>query len=113
MIVGKNSANFPPREINHLHVKKKEGYWAALSFHFAPFIRRKSARIMERSGRGDFSNSFAIRKKLVDVTGIEPVTPCLQNTRLGFIPSISIIIKYQRFQQIGESAFRSKLTPMC
>jgi hypothetical protein len=29
-------------------------------------------------GRGDFSNSFAIRKKLVDVTGIEPVTPCLQ-----------------------------------
>jgi hypothetical protein len=33
---------------------------------------------MERSGRGDFSESFAIRKKLVDVTGIEPVTPCLQ-----------------------------------
>jgi hypothetical protein len=64
MIVGKNSANFPPREINHLHVKKKDGYWAALSFHFAPFIRRKSARIMERSGRGDFSNSFCNQEEV-------------------------------------------------
>jgi hypothetical protein len=35
-------------------------------------------RITERSGRGDFSKSFAIRKKLVDVTGFEPATPCLQ-----------------------------------
>ena len=42
-------------------------------------VRAQCARIMRRSGRGDFSNSFAIRKKLVDVTGIEPVTPCLQS----------------------------------
>jgi hypothetical protein len=42
-------------------------------------VRAQCARIMERSGRGDFSNPFAIRKKLVDVTGIEPVTPCLQS----------------------------------
>ena len=28
---------------------------------------------------GDFSKSFTIRRKLVDVTGIEPVTPCLQS----------------------------------
>ena len=42
-------------------------------------VRAQCARIMERSGRGDFSNSFAIRKKLVDVTGIEPATPCLQS----------------------------------
>jgi hypothetical protein len=27
-------------------------------------------------------------KELVDVAGIEPATPCLQSTRLGFIPSI-------------------------
>jgi len=27
-------------------------------------------------------------KTLVDVAGIEPATPCLQSTRLGFIPSI-------------------------
>ena len=38
-------------------------------------VRAQCARITERSGRGDFSKSFAIRKKLVDVTGIEPVTP--------------------------------------
>ena len=42
-------------------------------------VRAQCARIMERSGRGDFSNSFAIRKKLVDVTGFEPATPCLQS----------------------------------
>ncbi len=41
-------------------------------------VRAQCERIMERSGRGDYSNSSAIRKKLVDVTGIEPVTPCLQ-----------------------------------
>jgi len=40
--------------------------------------RAQCARIMDRSGRGDFSNSFAIRTKLVDVTGFEPATPCLQ-----------------------------------
>jgi len=43
-------------------------------------VRALCARITERSGRGDFSKSFAIRKKLVDVTGIEPVTPCLQSS---------------------------------
>ena len=42
-------------------------------------MRAQCARIMERSGRGDSSNSFAIRKNLVDVTGIEPATPCLQS----------------------------------
>jgi hypothetical protein len=42
-------------------------------------VLAQCARIMERSGRGDFSNSFAIRKKLVDVTGFEPATPCLQS----------------------------------
>jgi hypothetical protein len=42
-------------------------------------VRAQCARITERSGRGDFSKSFAIRKKLVDVTGIEPVTPGLQS----------------------------------
>jgi hypothetical protein len=47
-----------------------------------------SAIIIERSGRGDFSSSFAIGKKLVDVTGIEPVTPCLQNSRLDSIRSM-------------------------
>ena len=45
-------------------------------------VRAQCARIMDRSGRGDFSKSFAIRKNLVDVSGIEPVTPCLQSTRL-------------------------------
>ena len=34
---------------------------------------------IEYSENGDFSKPFAIRKKLVDVTGIEPVTPCLQS----------------------------------
>jgi hypothetical protein len=42
-------------------------------------VRAQCARITEHSDRGDFSKSFAIRKKLVDVTGIEPVTPCLQS----------------------------------
>jgi hypothetical protein len=37
----------------------------------------------ERSGGRDFLKAFAIRKKLVDVTGIEPVTPCLRSTKLG------------------------------
>jgi len=44
-------------------------------------VRAQCARITERSGRGDSSNSFAIRKKLVDVTGIEPVIPCLQSNQ--------------------------------
>ena len=44
-----------------------------------PGMRAQCARIMERSGRGDSSNSFAIRKNLVDVAGIEPATPCLQS----------------------------------
>ncbi len=43
-------------------------------------VRAQCARIMERSGRGDSSNSFAIKKNLVDVAGIEPATPCLQNS---------------------------------
>ena|SRR5271156_4422071 len=42
-----------------------------------------SARITARSGRGDFSKSFAIRKKVVDVTAIEPVTPCLQSPTIA------------------------------
>jgi hypothetical protein len=41
-------------------------------------VRAQCARITERSGRGGFSNSFAIRKKLVDATGFEPATLCLQ-----------------------------------
>ena len=52
-----------------------------------------SARITERSDRDDFSKSFAIRKKLVDVTGIEPVTPCLQSTGTRSTSSV-------RFQQL-------------
>jgi hypothetical protein len=47
-------------------------------------VRAQCARIMGRSVRGDFSNSFAIRKKLVDVTGFEPATPCLQNRNATF-----------------------------
>jgi hypothetical protein len=42
-------------------------------------VRVQCARITERSGRGDFSKFFAIRKKLVDVIGFEPATPCLQS----------------------------------
>jgi hypothetical protein len=37
------------------------------------------ARFAISHGVHHFSKSFAIRKKLVDVTGIEPVTPCLQS----------------------------------
>src|ERR1700689_3564502 len=40
-------------------------------------VRVQCARITERSGRGDFSNSFAIRKKFGLVTGVEPGTPSL------------------------------------
>jgi len=36
-----------------------------------------------RFGQGDFSNSLAIRKKLVDVTGFEPATPCLQSRTIA------------------------------
>ena len=42
-------------------------------------VRAQCARKIEYSENGDFSKPFAIRKKLVDVTGIEPVTPCLQS----------------------------------
>ena len=49
--------------------------------------------------------------KLVDVTGIEPVTPCLQRT--GVLSNRSLrYFGFQCFQQFGESAFRSKLIPM-
>ena len=68
-------------------------------------VRAQCARITERSGRGDSSKSFAIRKKLVDVTGFEPATPCLQRRErksislvrlalfcvvvLGFVPNLA------------------------
>jgi len=45
-------------------------------------VRAQCARITDRLGRGDSSKSFAIRKNLVDVRGFEPLTPCLQSTRL-------------------------------
>jgi CRISPR/Cas system-associated endoribonuclease Cas2 len=45
-------------------------------------VRAHCARITERSGGRDFLKSFAIGKKLVDVAGIEPATPCLQSTKL-------------------------------
>jgi hypothetical protein len=49
--------------------------------------------------------------KLVDVTGIEPVTPCLQRT--GALSNASVhYFGFQSFQQFRESAFRSKLNPM-
>jgi hypothetical protein len=55
-----------------------------------------------------FRNSL---KRLVDVTGIEPVTPCLQSIGLDSIRSIHYF-QLLTFQQIGETAFRSKLSPM-
>jgi len=51
------------------------------------------------------------QKELVDVTGIEPVTPCLQRTEVLSNRSLPYF-GFQCFQQFGESAFRSPLTPM-
>jgi hypothetical protein len=42
---------------------------------FAHSVHEKTGLRIEAS----FFKSFAIRKMLVDVTGIEPVTPCLQS----------------------------------
>jgi len=45
---------------------------------------------------------------MVDVTGIEPVTPCLQRT--GVLSNRSLpYFGFQCFQQFGESAFCSTL----
>jgi hypothetical protein len=41
----------------------------------------------------------------------EPVLPCLQSTGVLFKSSF-LSFGFQCFQQFGESAFRSKLTPM-
>jgi hypothetical protein len=49
-------------------------------------VRAQCARMPERSGRGGFSKPFAIRKKLVDVTGFEPATPCLQSRATIAVP---------------------------
>ena len=57
------------------------------------------------------SASLLQSKRMVDVAGIEPATPCLQSTRVPSHDSIPYF-GFQRFQQLGESAFRSKLTPM-
>jgi hypothetical protein len=45
------------------------------------------------------------------VTGIEPVTPCLQRTGVFSNGSVHYF-GFQCFQQFGESAFRSQLNPM-
>ena len=42
-------------------------------------VRAQCARIIELSGQNVFAKSFAIRKNLVDVGGLEPPTPCLQS----------------------------------
>ena len=50
-------------------------------------------------------------KKLVDVRGFEPLTPCLQSAASA--PTIpSNFSNYYCFQQIGASDFRSKVTPI-
>ena len=45
-------------------------------------VRAQCARIIDLSGQNVFAKSFAIRMKLVDVRGFEPLTPCLQNARI-------------------------------
>ena len=56
-------------------------------------------------------NSLQSEKKLVDVAGIEPATPCLQS--MGVLSNSSFLsLGFQCFQQFGESAFAQKLTPM-
>jgi len=52
-----------------------------------------------------------LEKKVVDVTGIEPATPCLQRMRLLSNGSEDNL-NYQHLQQIGEPASAQKLTPM-
>jgi hypothetical protein len=42
-------------------------------------VRAQCARIIGLLGQNVFLKSFAIRKNLVDVAGIEPATPCLQS----------------------------------
>ena len=50
-------------------------------------------------------------KKLVDVRGFEPLTPCLQS--MGVLSNGSFLsLGFQCFQQFGESAFAQELTPM-
>jgi integrase-like protein len=57
------------------------------------------------------NNEPQLTENMVDVTGIEPVTPCLQRT--GVLSNRSLPYSgFQCFQQFGESAFRSKLNPM-
>src|ERR1700739_3622425 len=52
-------------------------------------VRAHCARTTQRSGRHDFFKSFAIRKKVVDVTGMEPVTPCLKRTEGKALTALS------------------------
>ena len=42
-------------------------------------VRAQCARINALLRQNAFVKSFAIRKNLVDVAGIEPATPCLQS----------------------------------
>jgi hypothetical protein len=48
-------------------------------------------------------------KKLVDVRGIEPLTPCLQSPRVDRNRYVAYR-NYQSLQRFGESAFAQKLT---
>jgi hypothetical protein len=70
-------------------------------------------RMHEKRAVGERMNSVSdlqSKKKLVDVTGIEPVTPCLQSIGLDSIPSI-------RYRQLltfpinRGTCFRSKANP--
>ena len=73
--------------------------------YFVQFVHSR------RNESGTSPVSLLRSRGMVDVAGIEPATPCLQSTRVPSHDSIPYF-GFQRFQPLGESAFRSKLTPM-
>ena len=76
-------------------------------------VRAQCARIIGLLGQNVFVKSFAIRKNLVDVAGIEPATPCLQRRERKSISLVRLVLFCVVVPGFGRNlaAFGPKLDP--
>ena len=74
-------------------------------------LRMRSHIVVHRATTKCFSNSFVFKNE-IEKEGLPSDSPAGLGARILTPTTLSVTSNYERFQQIGESAFRSKLTPM-
>src|SRR5579871_2556738 len=75
------------------------------SMMYSCTVRAQCARITECSDSDDFRRPFAIRKKLVDVRGLQPLTPCLQRMDARRINTL----RAERYQTLPRASARYRV----